>query len=311
MYRFIDLFCGIGGFRIALEKRGLNCVYSSDIDRKAREAYKRNFGEEPEGDITKIPANRIPGHDILCAGFPCQSFSIAGKQNSIKDSRGRLFYEIVRIAEYHQPYILFLENVRHILKIDNGRVIRSIETELNNIGYNLHKYILNSSFFGIPQSRKRVYFIALRKDVEDKLKCVAPPKTFEKVFLEDILEDNVGKDFFISRNDIEITKKEDDLKNESKPLRVGIVSKGRQGEVIYSPKGHSITITANGGGAGYNTGLYNTNQGIRRLTIAECKRVMGFSGSHWVSAAPHAYRQLGNAVIPGMVGHVWDNVKVL
>ena len=279
MYKFIDLFCGIGGFRVALEKRGFECVYSSDIDSKAQQAYKRNFGEKPEGDITEIPTKRIPKHDILCAGFPCQSFSISGKQNGVRDDRGRLFYEIVRIAQHHQPYVLFLENVKNIITIDNGKVIHTIKTKLDEIGYDLHTHILNSSFF-------------------------------KKVFLEDILDNNIDKDFFISRDDIQITKKEEDVKNELKPLRVGIVNKGGQGERIYSPKGHSITISAYGGGAGAKTGLYTTNKGIRRLTIPECKKVMGFPKRHYVSSGVQGYQQLGNAVVPDMIGYVWDSIKV-
>jgi DNA (cytosine-5)-methyltransferase 1 len=138
MYKFIDLFCGIGGFRLALEKRGLECVFSSDIDGYAQEAYKKNFGE--------IPANKIPKHDILCAGFPCQPFSISGKMGGVKDPRGRLFYEIHRIVKYHKPSILLLENVKNILTIANGNVIKKIEKRLNEIGYNLYKHILNASF---------------------------------------------------------------------------------------------------------------------------------------------------------------------
>ena len=310
MYKFIDLFCGIGGFRVALEKRGFECVYSSDIDSKAQQAYKRNFGEKPEGDITEIPTKRIPKHDILCAGFPCQSFSISGKQNGVRDDRGRLFYEIVRIAQHHQPYVLFLENVKNIITIDNGKVIHTIKTKLDEIGYDLHTHILNSSFFGVPQSRERVYFVALRKDVKGKLRYNKPKETFKKVFLEDILDNNIDKDFFISRDDIQITKKEKDVKNELKPLRVGIVNKGGQGERIYSPKGHSITISAYGGGAGAKTGLYNTNKGIRRLTIPECKKVMGFPKRHYVSNGVQGYQQLGNAVVPDMIGYVWDSIKV-
>jgi DNA (cytosine-5)-methyltransferase 1 len=106
MYKFIDLFCGIGGFRVALEKQGMECVFSSDIDKHAQESYYQNFGERPVGDISEIPEKTIPKHDVLCAGFPCQPFSISGKMNGIEDDRGRLFYEIIRTAQYHQPYVL-------------------------------------------------------------------------------------------------------------------------------------------------------------------------------------------------------------
>ena len=315
MNKFIDLFCGIGGFRVALEKRGLECVFSSDIDPYAQEAYKRNFGEKPSGDITVISEKKIPKHDILCAGFPCQSFSISGKHGGVSDPRGRLFYEIQRIAEYHKPSILLLENVKNILSIDNGNVIKTIERKLNESGYDLYRHILNSSYFGIPQARERVYFVGLRKDLKESKKSAlayTPPKeNLKKIFLEDILEKEVDKEFMVSRDDIQITKKESDLDYKLKPIRIGIVNKGGQGERIYSPKGHAITQSAYGGGVGARTGLYKTEQGIRRLTITECKAVMGFPRKYYVSNGLQGYQQLGNAVVPEMIGHVYDSIRVL
>lgn len=154
MYKFIDLFCGIGGFRVALEQRGLECVFSSDTDHFVQDVYKQNFGEKPAGDITEIPENKIPKHDILCAGFPCQSFSISGKKGGVSDPRGRLFYEIQRIADYHKPYVLLLENVKNILTIDNGEVIKTIDKKLDEIGYELHRHVLNASHFGVPKPEK-------------------------------------------------------------------------------------------------------------------------------------------------------------
>ena len=153
MNTFIDLFAGIGGFRLALEKFGLKCVFSSEINRNAASTYSENFDAEVQGDITKIDAKDIPEHDILCAGFPCQSFSINGKRLALEDRRGMLFYDIVRIAEYHKPDMLFLENVKNILYIDKGDVLKCIIEELNKIGYIVHYSLLNSSYFGVPQSR--------------------------------------------------------------------------------------------------------------------------------------------------------------
>ena len=269
--KFIDLFCGIGGFRVALEKYGLECVFSSDIDRYAQDSYYKNFKEKPNGDITEISEKKIPNHDVLCAGFPCQSFSISGKQAGIKDSRGRLFYEIIRISNYHKPKILLLENVKNILTVDNGNVIKTIESKLDEIGYKIKRHILNSSYFGVPQSRERVYFVAVRKDYSEVL--------------------NNYKDF--------------------KPIRVGIINKGGQGERIYSPKGHAITLSAYGGGVGARTGLYSTKEGrIRRLSINECKKIMGFSTKHIVSEGIQGYQQLGNAVIPDMIGYIWKNLRI-
>jgi DNA (cytosine-5)-methyltransferase 1 len=280
-----------------------------------QEIYKQNFGEKPRGDITEIPSKEIPKHDILCAGFPCQPFSISGKHGGVSDPRGRLFYEILRIADHHKTPILILENVKNILSIDGGKVILTMEKKLDKSGYFLYKHVLNSSFFGIPQARERVYFVALRKNIKKTGKqsfCYSQPNESRKeIFLEDILEKEVDDSFILNRDDIEICKKENEIDYKLKPIRVGIVNKGGQGERIYSPKGHAITQSAYGGGVGARTGLYNTRQGIRRLTINECKRVMGFPVKHKVSHGLQGYQQLGNAVVPDMIGHVYDSISVL
>jgi len=310
MYTFIDLFCGIGGFRTALEEKGLECVFSCDIDKDVQEAYYKNFGERPAGDITEVSERKIPKHDILCAGFPCQPFSISGKQDGMTVENGRLFYEIIRIAQYHKPLILLLENVRNILSIGDGAVLKTIEVKLDEIGYKMQKHILNASLFGVPQARERVYFVCIRKDIagDIKLKYSPPKETNKKIYLEDILEKNVDKSLFTNRDDIVIEKQitERDLK----PLRVGYLNKGGQGERIYSPLGHAITLSAFGGGVGARTGLYYTDDGIRRLSINECKALMGFDQSHYVAEGMKGYQQLGNAVIPKMIGNVYDSIKV-
>ena len=310
--KFIDLFCGIGGFRVALEKYGLECVFSSDIDRYAQDSYYKNFKEKPNGDITEISEKKIPNHDALCAGFPCQSFSISGKQAGIKDSRGRLFYEIIRISNYHKPKILLLENVKNILTVDNGNVIKTIESKLDEIGYKIKRHILNSSYFGVPQSRERVYFVAVRKDYSEVLNNYKEPKiTMKKIFLENILEKKPSEHLFVKRDDTFISKREENIENDFKPIRVGIINKGGQGERIYSPKGHAITLSAYGGGVGARTGLYSTKEGrIRRLSINECKKIMGFSTKHIVSEGIQGYQQLGNAVIPDMIGYIWKNLRI-
>lgn len=314
MYKFVDLFCGIGGFRVALEKQGLECVFSCDIDENVQRAYEKNFGERPAGDITEINEKEIPSHDVLCAGFPCQSFSISGKQKGIRDNRGRLFYEIVRVARYHQPYVMLLENVKNILSVDNGTVIKTIRSKLDEIGYHMHLSILNSSYFGVPQSRERVYFVCLRKDAissEDfVLKYKEPKPNNKPVYLENILEKDIEKHLFINRKDIFIDK-DKEVKNQLKPIRIGTVNKGGQGERIYSPKGHAITLSAYGGGVGARTGLYLVDGKVRKLSITEGKKVMGFSKTHYVSDGIQGYQQLGNAVIPSMISHVYDSLRVV
>ena len=124
---FIDLFSGIGGFKLALESFGANCIYSIDIDKHASLTYEKNFGYNPKGDIKDINEKDIPKHDILCAGFPCQAFSISGKQKGFKDTRGTLFFDIARIAKYHSPKVLFLENVKNLVNHDNGKTFKIIK----------------------------------------------------------------------------------------------------------------------------------------------------------------------------------------
>ena len=310
MYKFIDLFCGIGGFRKALEEKGLECVFSSDIDRDVQEAYKRNYGDKPYGDITEIPESKIPKHDILCAGFPCQSFSISGKRLGIADNNGRLFYEIIRIAQYHQPYILLLENVKNILNINDGKVIKTIDQKLDEIGYKVHRHILNASLFGVPQARERVYFVCLRKDFssEYKFKYTKPKESYKRVFLDDILEKEVEKNLYINRDDIILDTAL--VERQLKPIRIGQVNKGSQGERIYSPRGHSITLSAFGGGIGARTGLYYIDDKVRRLSIRECKSLMGLPQDHYVAAGLKGYQQLGNSVIPQMISNVYESIRI-
>ena len=306
MNKFIDLFAGIGGFRVALEKQGLACVFSSEIDKEASLVYRENFGEEPHGDITTISEKDIPAHDILCAGFPCQSFSISGNHTGFKDDRGQLFYDIVRIADYHKPPLLLLENVKNILRVHNGAVIRAIRDALEEIGYTVYTSLLNASHYGIPQARSRVYFTCLRNGTG--LRFEEPKPTYDQVFLRDVLDDDTEKDLIIRRDDIFI-EKQHEPEPQNAPIRIGRVNKGRQGERIYHPNGHSITLSADGGGIGAKTGLYLIDGNIRRLSLSEGKKVMGFPDNHYVSESRLGYKQLGNAVIPKMVSVIYNGVS--
>lgn len=173
--RFIDLFAGIGGFHVALARRGLACVFASENNRPAARAYEANFGMRPAGDIRQVAAAAIPAHDVLCAGFPCQSFSRAGKRQGMADDRGTLFHEIVRIAKHHRPALLLLENVPTILSIDGGAAKREIYARLGRIGYRLEHVVLNAGAHGLPQQRQRAYFAAVRKDAG--LAFAPPPAT--------------------------------------------------------------------------------------------------------------------------------------
>jgi len=183
---FIDLFCGVGGFRCALYSSVNQCVFSSDIDPDAREIYTQNWGEHPVGDILEVEVGDIPAHDVLCGGFPCQPFSISGNQGGFEDARGTLLHEILRIARHHQPSVLFLENVKNFLSHGGGATLAKTIELLNRAGYQVHYSLLNASRYGVAQKRERVYFVCFRKDlgVSD---FSFPEPSDEDVAVEDIL----------------------------------------------------------------------------------------------------------------------------
>ena len=161
-FSFIDLFCGVGGIRLGMEQAGFRCVMSSDIDPACRRVYRRNFGDTPLGDIRTIEASAVPNHDVLCAGFPCQPFSISGKKQGFADTRGTLFFEICRIAREKRSPVILLENVKHLLHHDKGRTLGVILGSLEELGYKVSYRVLNASDFGVPQHRERVLFVASR-----------------------------------------------------------------------------------------------------------------------------------------------------
>lgn len=307
-FSFIDLFAGIGGFRLALEKQGGVCVFSSEWDKNSQKTYSDNFGEIPHGDITKIKASTIPPHDVLCAGFPCQAFSISGKRLGFDDTRGTLFRDIARIAKFHKPRILFLENVKNILKHDNGNTIHVIKNTLEEIGYTPHIQMLRSSDFGVPQARERVYFIAFRNDLD--IKNFKFPVGNSKVkVVKDILEENPDKECYIVRNDIQINKKNPIIVDKRKPMQIGTINKGGQGERIYSVNAAGITLSAYGGGAASKTGAYQVNGKIRKLTPRECARMQGFPEKFVLPTKRNiAYKQFGDSVSVPVLENVFNSV---
>ena len=309
--KFIDLFCGIGGFRIALKSFGHACEFSSDSDKDARQTYSKNFSESPLGDITKIESSLIPPHQILCGGFPCQPFSISGKQGGFHDARGTLLHEILRITDYHQPEVLFLENVRNYVSHAEGKTLESTLTLLQNSGYDPFFKVLNASNFGIPQKRERLYFVCFRKDlgVSD---FQFPEPIRSDVAVEDVLfpaHDPLLEGLFIDREDLTLVKELPKCR-ESRPLRIGTVGKGGQGERVYSPKGHAITLSAFGGGIGAKTGMYLIEGRIRRLHPRECARLMGFPESFQLHERRNVcYKHFGNSVVIPVVQKIFEEIE--
>lgn len=308
---FIDLFAGIGGFHLALESFGATCVFASEWDKYAAEIYEENFKLRPFGDITKIQESEIPKHDIICGGFPCQAFSVSGKQKGFEDTRGTLFFDIARIADFHKPKVLLLENVKNLTKHEDGKTLQTIIQTLNNIGYNVFNKVLNSSNFGLPQNRERVFIVAFHNSIDSSF-FKFPANTNEQISLQQILEIEPKNAKIVERDDIIINTNyfverslfsDEELLN--KPIQIGKVNKGGQGERIYHSLGHAITLSAYGGGVGAKTGLYLINNKIRKLSPRECARVQGFPDNYSIHKSDsQAYKQFGNSVSVNVLQYI-------
>lgn len=302
---FIDLFAGLGGFRLSLESLGAKCIYSNEWNKAVQKVYAENFGELPEGDITKVNEKDIPDHDILCAGFPCQAFSVSGKQKGFEDSRGTLFFDIARIIKAKKPKIIFMENVKNFVVHDNGRTLNIVKRIIDDLGYTFYEKVLNATDFGIPQRRERVYMVCFRKDLN--IKSFSYPKPFKLIHhLEDFLlkDETMVKDLYIKRDDIYYNDLIDNTYSD-KSIRLGIVNKGGQGERIYSTKGAAITLSAYGGGVFSKTGGYLINGRPRKLHPRECARIMGYPDSYKISESPNqAYQQFGNSVVIDVLQYI-------
>ena len=304
---FIDLFAGLGGFRLALESLGGKCVYSNEWDIPAQEVYRNNFSDTPEGDITKVDEKTIPDHDILCAGFPCQAFSISGKRRGFEDSRGTLFFDVARIIKEKKPKVVFLENVRNFASHDNGKTLKVVEKTIRELGYSFNYKVLSAADYGVPQKRERIYMVCFRNDLNVENFSYPTPIPLKK-HIEDILlsSDNPEiKPLFINRPDIKMNNPLEDNRCSNKTIRLGIVNKGGQGERIYSTKGIGITLSAYGGGVFSKTGGYLTTSGIRKLHPRECARLMGYPDSYKIHPNKlQAYKQFGNSVVVDVLQYI-------
>ena len=223
-YSFIDLFAGLGGFRIALESLGAKCVYSNEWNVPVQKVYADNFGDIPEGDITQVDENTIPDHDILCAGFPCQAFSISGKQRGFEDSRGTLFFDVARIVKAKKPKVVFMENVKNFATHDHGKTLEVVERTMETLGYTFYQKVLNAVDYGIPQKRERIYMVCFRNDLG--ITGFSYPKPFKLTrHVENFLLDDeeMVKDLYVERPDTYFHGIEDDQYSNTS-IRLGIVN---------------------------------------------------------------------------------------
>lgn len=279
--RCIDLFSGIGGFHIAATNLGLKVVFACDIDDHARATYRRNFGLEPEGDITRIRAEDIPGHELLFAGFPCQPFSIIGNKQGFADPRGTLWFEVVRIIRAKHPQGIVLENVKQLATADKGKVLQRILDDLKDIGYTTDHRILNAIHFGLPQKRERTIIVATLAQCDQ---FSWPAKRLPMIPLSEVLETNPDPKHFVSER---ILAKRREAHTPA--VTPSIWHENKAGHISSYP--YSCALRA---GASHNYLLVN---GERRLTPRELLRLQGFPDDfEIVSTDAQVRKQAGNAV---------------
>lgn len=298
-FRFIDLFCGIGGFRIAAgqasKELGLptECVFSSDIDHDAQKTYEANFGERPHGDITRIDASDIPDHDILFGGFPCQAFSIIGEMKGFADTRGTLFFDIARILEEKRPRALVLENVKQLRGHDKGKTLETILNVLDELGYWIDYRILNALDFGLPQKRERIVIVGFQGDDYRRFSWPVPsPST--GLTLDDVLDDNDSVESFYFASPQIRKQRKAATKGKKLPKGRSIWHENKSGNVSALP--YSCALRA---GASYN---YLLVDGVRRLTMREMLRLQGFPDHFKIACGYSATRkQAGNSVPVPMI----------
>lgn len=307
-FTFIDLFAGIGGFRIPMQELKGKCVFTSEFNLPAQRTYESNFGEVPHGDITKIDLNSIPDHDILTGGFPCQPFSISGKMKGFNDERGTLIYTVINIIRLKQPKVVFLENVKHLIHHNNGETLETILQEIRGLGYEVNWDLLNASDFGVAQNRERVIIVAHKTKLFDFEKL----KTQPKITLKDVLEDNAPFEYLNEPYTILKDYKTQEsglvfIGYRNKKIRTAGVRPGtehlsrvhKQPNRIYSTEGlHPALPSQESSGRFW---IYHKGK-VRKLTINECYRIMGFPDKFVkTNNLGESYRQIGNSVCIPMI----------
>lgn len=343
--KFFDLFAGIGGFRLGMERAGHECIGSCEWDKHARETYKKNFGSYPEyNDAKDLHPQSLPQFDVLCAGFPCQAFSIAGKRMGFEDTRGTVFFEIARIAKEKRPSYLFLENVKGLLNHDKGRTFDTIISTLDEMGYDAEWQVLNSKYF-VPQNRERVFIIGHLRG--ERTRQIFPLGDFDEISDKKKLrkEELSRSRSHSSSIDANYYKGPDGKRT---LVQVGnIDTKGHNSlwGRVYDPNFIGPSLNANGGGMGAKTGLFavdmvymsNTNANmkqreqertetwtlgtstdfgiregmrIRKLTPKECERLQGFPDDWTIGSDTQRYKQCGNAVTVNVVEYIAKELRL-
>lgn len=306
-FKFIDLFAGIGGFRLAMQSVGGVCEFSSEWDQNAQKTYSANFGETPHGDITNISADTIPDHDVLCGGFPCQPFSLAGisARNSRNtahgfdcETQGTLFFDIERIIKEKRPAVVFLENVKNLIRHDEGRTFAVIQRTIESLGYSFSYALINAQSL-VPQKRVRCYMVCLR-DTQEKF--VFPEINGDPLKLKSILEDKVDEKFTIS----------DKLWLGHQKRTATNLARGTGFTAFCADIDKpAATLVARYGKDGKECLIPQEGKNPRKLTPRECARLQGFPDAFQIPVAnTPAYKQFGNSVALPVVKLIAEKIKV-
>lgn len=318
-FTFIDLFAGIGGFRLALQSLGGKCVFTSEWDEKSQLTYKTNFGELPHGDITKETTKQhIPdGFDVLCAGFPCQAFSIAGKRGGFEDTRGTLFFDVAEIIRRKKPKAIFLENVKGLTNHGKGKTLSTILNVLrNDLGYFVPEpEILNARNFGVPQNRERIFIVGFRQDLGVNGFDYPEPLN-KKVSFIDVREGSVvpSKYYLSDRYLSTLIKHKERHESKGNGFGYEIISDdavanaivcggmGRERNLVIDHRIEDFTPTTN------IKGEIN-RQGIRKMTPREWARLQGYPDDFIIPVADaSAYKQFGNSVAVPVIKAIANNI---
>ncbi len=323
-FTFIDLFAGIGGFRLAFQNLGGQCVYSSEWDAQAQKTYFANYGDVPFGDITSERTKSfIPDNfDILCGGFPCQAFSLAGKKRGFEETRGTLFFDVAEILRRKQPKAFFLENVKGLMIHDKGRTLQTILNTLDEVGYVVpDPQIVNAMFFGVPQHRERIYIVGFRKDLGIKKDDFVYPEQKEvtKHFIDIREEKPVPSKYYLSTQYVNtlVAHKErhaakgngfgyEVIDDNAVANAIVVGGMGRERNLVIDKRQTDLTPTTR------IKGEYNTD-GLRRMTPREWARLQGFPDDFKIVVADaSAYKQFGNSVaVPAIQATAEQLLKTL
>lgn len=315
-FTFIDIFAGIGGFRIPLQELNGTCLFSCEFNLYAQRAYELNFGDVPFGDINQLDPKLIPKHDVLTAGFPCQPFSISGKMKGFEDTRGTLIYNVFQIIFLHQPKVVFLENVKHLIHHDKGNTLKVIIKDLEGLGYVVSTKLLNASDFGVPQNRERIIIIGHKTKKFDFTKL----KTKPRVTLKKFLEKNTSFEYLNEPYTLLTEYKEQPsglifIGYRNKAIRKAGVRAGtenlsrvhKQPNRIYSSEGlHPALPSQETSGRFW---IYDEGT-VRKLTIKECYNIMGFPDNFkFINNTSELYKQIGNSVCIPMIKDIAAEIK--